>query len=162
MFGLFNKKKENNNEVVAVVDGKMMDIAKVKDPLFSQKMMGDGVAFEVDKDEVVVCSPCSGKMKVLFPTGHAFGVQMENGVEILVHIGIDTVEANGDGFSVLHIKQNDQVKQGQPIVKVNIKKLKEHYEVPIMMIFTNPNGHDLTMPDEKTVITKEVIMTIND
>lgn len=162
MFGFLNKKKANNNEVVAVVDGKMIDITKVKDPMFAQKMMGDGVAFEVDEDEVTVCSPCSGFMKVLFSTGHAFGVQMENGVEILIHIGVDTVEANGDGFSVLHVRQNDQVKQGQPIVKVNMKKLKEHYDVPIMMVFTNTNGHDLTMPYEKTVTSKEVIMTIND
>ena len=89
----FLKNKENNHEVVAIVSGKMCNISQVEDPMFSSKMMGDGLAIISDKDEVVVCSPCSGDLKVLFPTGHAFGVKMKNGVEILVHIGVNTVES---------------------------------------------------------------------
>lgn len=157
----FLKNKENNHEVVAIVSGKMCNISQVEDPMFSSKMMGDGLAIISDKDEVIVCSPCSGDLKVLFPTGHAFGVKMKNGVEILVHIGVDTGESNGDGFQVLNVKQGDYIRAGQPVIKVNLKQLREKYDMPIMMIFTNTNGFDISLPQDRVVEKKEVLINLN-
>lgn len=157
----FLKNKENNHEVVAIVSGKMCNISQVEDPMFSSKMMGDGLAIISDKDEVIVCSLCSGDLKVLFPTGHAFGVKMKNGVEILVHIGVDTVESNGDGFQVLNVKQGDYIRAGQPVIKVNLKQLREKYDMPIMMIFTNTNGFDISLPQDRVVEKNEVLINLN-
>ncbi|WP_270780187.1 PTS sugar transporter subunit IIA [Holdemanella biformis] len=84
-----------------------------------------------------MCSPANGILSVLFPTGHAFGIQMNNGIELLVHIGINTVEANGDGFKVMNVKQGDVVKAGQPIVEVDFKKLSKKYNINTMLIITN-------------------------
>ena len=81
----------------------------------------------------------------MFPTGHAFGVTMKNGVELLVHIGIDTVNAKGDGFRVLGVKQDDTVRAGDPIVEVDLKKLSKKYDMPVMLIITNANANDQTI-----------------
>ena len=109
MFGLFNKKKEVKNDVlqvsdkdiVAIADGELIDVTTVSDPVFAQKLMGESTAFRFTQDKVILCAPANGTLSVLFPTGHAFGVTMKDGTELLVHCGINTVEANGDGFKVL-------------------------------------------------------------
>jgi len=93
---------------------------------------------------MTICAPANGNLTVLFPTGHAFGVTMKNGVELLVHIGINTVEANGDGFKVLNFKQGDEVKAGDPIVTVDFKKLGAKYDMSTMLIVTNANGQTIT------------------
>lgn len=82
----------------------------------------------------------------MFPTGHAFGLTLNNSVELLVHIGINTVESNGEGFTTLK-KQGDVVKAGQPIVKVNQKVLSKKYDMPVMLIVTNPNGQEFKFKD---------------
>ena len=80
---------------------------QVPDPAFSQKMMGDG--FAIEPTEGVVQSPVDGIVEVVFPTGHAVGLRSDDGSEILIHLGIDTVELNGKGFEV-SVKQGDRVK----------------------------------------------------
>lgn len=86
---------------------------------------------------------------------------MKNGVEILVHIGVDTVESNGDGFQVLNVKQGDYIRAGQPVIKVNLKQLREKYDMPIMMIFTNTNGFDISLPQDRVVEKNEVLINLN-
>ncbi|MBQ9154757.1 MAG: PTS glucose transporter subunit IIA, partial [Solobacterium sp.] len=100
MFRLFGK-KERGSFIVSPVNGTAIDISMVNDPVFSQKMMGDGIAFELKEEKAVICAPADGVLSVLFPTGHAFGVTADNGAELLVHIGINTVESEGKGFRVL-------------------------------------------------------------
>ena len=115
--------------------------------MFAEKMMGDSVAFRYPGDKVVLCSPANGTLSVLFPTGHAFGVVTNSGVELLVHCGVNTVEANGDGFRLMKKKQGDAVKAGDPIVEVDLKKLSAKYDMSTMLIITNPN--------EQTIVFKE-------
>ena len=148
--GLFGKKKETLPElnvpdtaIVAMADGKLIDITTVSDPVFAQKMMGDGVAFVYDGDKVTLCSPANGTLSVLFPTGHAFGVTMNNGVELLVHCGLETVNANGDGFRLLGKKQDDKVKAGDPIVEADLKKLGAKYDMTTMLVVTDTNGQTI-------------------
>lgn len=166
--GLFNKmfKKEetagneikvSDTDIIAIADGELIDITTVSDPMFAQKMMGDGVAFNYHGDKVILCSPANGTLSVLFPTGHAFGITMNNGVELLVHCGINTVEANGDGFRVLKKKQGDTVKAGDPIVEADLKKLSAKYDMSTMLIVTNTNGKEISFAQPKTVKLGEVI-----
>ena len=133
----------NDDAIVAVADGKLIDITTVNDPVFSEKMMGDGVAFGFYEDEVTICAPANGQLTVLFPTGHAFGITMKNGVELLVHIGLDTVNAGGDGFTILHKKQGEEIKAGEAVVAVNMKKLQSRYDMSTMLIVTNAKGHKI-------------------
>lgn len=133
--GLFKKK----DEIVAIADGKVVETSSVSDPVFAQEMMGKTLVFSYDADKVVLHSPASGTLTVLFPTGHAFGITTDSGVELLVHCGVDTVNADG-GFKVLDKKQGDRVNVGDPIVEVDLKKLKETYDMSTMLVITNPNG----------------------
>ena len=161
--GLFDKlfKKEevidfpplnvSDDAIVAPADGELIDVTTVSDAMFAEKMLGDSVAFSYKTDKVFICAPANGTLSVLFPTGHAFGIQMNNGVELLVHIGIDTVNANGEGFKVFKKKQGDQVKAGDPIVQADIKKLSSKYDMSTMLIITNPNNKELSLLDPCTV-----------
>lgn len=133
--GLFKKK----DEIVAIADGKVVETSSVSDPVFAQEMMGKTLVFSYDTDKVVLHAPANGALTVLFPTGHAFGITTDGGVELLVHCGVDTVNADG-GFKVLDKKQGDRVNTGDPIVEVDLKKLKETYDMSTMLVITNPNG----------------------
>lgn len=137
--GLFKKK----DEIVALADGKVVETKSVSDPMFAEEMMGKTLVFNYDADTVTLHSPASGTLTVLFPTGHAFGITTDDGVELLVHCGVDTVSANGDGFKLLDKKQGDKVKAGDPIVEVDVKKLKEKFDMSTMLVITNPNGKTL-------------------
>lgn len=131
----------DKNSIVAPVSGKQIAIELVKDTVFSNKMMGDGIAFECEEDFVTVCTPANGELAVLFPTGHAFGITMSNGVEILVHIGLDTVVSAGEGFEINpSFRQGDMIVAGSPVVAVDLKKLRKNYDMTLMLIIINSNG----------------------
>ena len=158
--GLFDafKKKEafkalnvSDQDITAMADGELIDVTTVSDHVFAQKMMGESVAFNYTQDKVTVCSPANGTLSVLFPTGHAFGVTMKDGTELLVHIGIDTVSANGDGFKVLNKKQGTSIKAGEPVVEVDFKKLRQKYDMSVMLIVTNSSEHPVSFINPSTV-----------
>ncbi|NCB32634.1 MAG: PTS glucose transporter subunit IIA, partial [Erysipelotrichia bacterium] len=71
----------DDSSIVAPADGELIDVTKVSDPVFAEKMMGDSIAFAYDTDKTVICAPANGTLTVLFPTGHAFGITMKNGIE---------------------------------------------------------------------------------
>jgi len=120
---------------VAPLNGKMLELKDVPDKTFSEKMMGDGFAIEPINGDVV--SPVNGKIATLFPTEHAIGIIADSGHEILIHFGIDTVNLKGEGFEAL-VKQGESVKAGQPILRVDLKKVKEKAPSVITpIIFTN-------------------------
>ncbi|MBV7272683.1 PTS transporter subunit IIABC [Clostridiaceae bacterium UIB06] len=127
--------KSNDDTFVAPIDGKIVAITDVPDEVFSQKMMGDGFAIEPENGEVV--SPVNGTITTLFPTKHAIGITADNGREILVHFGIDTVNLQGQGIEAL-VQQGDKVKAGQQLLKVDLNEIKG--KVPSIItpiIFTN-------------------------
>ncbi|WP_027416418.1 glucose-specific PTS transporter subunit IIBC [Aneurinibacillus terranovensis] len=124
-----------NDYFVSPLDGKIVDLKDVPDQVFSQKMMGDGFAIEPSNGEVV--SPVDGTVTTFFPTKHAVGLLAENGREILVHFGIDTVNLEGEGFEAL-VKQGTKVKAGQPLLRVDLNQIKG--KVPSLVtpiVFTN-------------------------
>lgn len=135
MFGFFKKKADP--AVYAPVKGKCIDITEVNDEGFSGKIMGDGVA--VIPEERVIKAPADGRLTMIFETGHAFGMEADNGLELLLHIGIDTVNEQGKGFKILK-KSGDTVKKGTPIVELDLADLKKKYDMTTMVIVTNGKG----------------------
>lgn len=148
----------DDNAIVALADGRMIDVTTVPDPVFAEKMMGETIAFKYDGDKVILCAPANGTLTVLFPTGHAFGVTTNNGVELLVHCGVDTVNAKGDGFRLLKKKQGDPVNAGDPIVEVDLKKLSAKYDMSTMLIISNPSERELTFIENKEVKRGESVI----
>jgi PTS system D-glucosamine-specific IIC component len=123
------------DDVVIPLSGRILELEEVPDEVFSKKMMGEGFAIDPIDGEVV--SPVNGKVTTLFPTKHAVGIVAENGLEILIHFGIDTVNLKGKGFEAL-VKQGDIVKVGQPILRVDLNTVKEQATSIITpIIFTN-------------------------
>lgn len=124
-----------SDDIAIAMDGKLLDLSQVPDEVFSQKLMGDGFAIEPENGEVV--SPVDGTITTVFPTKHAIGITSDNGLEILVHFGIDTVNLKGEGLEA-KVSQGDKVKAGQLILKADIESIKE--KVPSIItpiIFTN-------------------------
>ena len=131
--GLFNRKKKE--EFISPMKGKLLSMEQVPDPAFAQKIMGDGVAIELTGKEVV--APFSGTVAAAFPTGHAFGIRTGDGMEILLHIGIDTVNLEGRGFEVA-VRAGDTVKQGDLLVKVDTDYIKSQGKSVVSpIIFTS-------------------------
>lgn len=131
------KKKEKVTDIVltAPISGKMLALENVPDPVFAKKMMGDGIAVDPVNGKVV--SPIDGKIIQVFPTKHAVGISTNNGVEILIHIGLDTVNLNGEGFTS-HVNEGDQVKQGELLISFEIDLVREKAKSTVTpIIITN-------------------------
>ncbi|HCX39812.1 PTS sugar transporter subunit IIA [Lactobacillus acetotolerans] len=134
MFNFF-KKKSNGVEVDAAVDGKIMPITDVKDDVFSTKMLGDGYAIKPSDGHVY--APIGGTISTLFPTKHAIGITTEQGLEVLIHLGLDTVELKGAPFTV-NIKKGDKVKRGDSLATMDIKMITDKgYDDSAIVVYTN-------------------------
>jgi len=133
LFG--SKEKKVNETLFAPLEGKIVKLEDVPDPVFSEKMMGDGIAIEPVNGEVV--SPVKGKIVQVFPTKHAIGIESEIGLEVLVHIGLDTVQMNGEGFSA-HVSVGDKVNVGSKLVTFDLDLVKAKAKSSITpLIITN-------------------------
>lgn len=138
MFGLFKKnKKEESLNFVAPVSGKAVDLSEVPDPVFAQKMAGDGLGIDSTGD--IIVAPCDGELTLVFKTKHAFAMTLDNGIELLVHIGIETVSLNGEGFEQL-AEQGTRVKAGTPIIKIDRELIKSKgLSLVTPVLITNPD-----------------------
>lgn len=133
MLNFFKK----NYEIIAPVSGKVLDLSEVPDEIFSQKIAGDGAAIDVTGN--LIMAPADGELTLVFKTCHAFAVTLDNGVEILVHIGIDTVELKGEGFKLL-VEQGRRVKKGEPIIKIDKEFIESKgYSLITPVLITNPD-----------------------
>ena len=134
MLNLF-KKKDEKLCLYSPVKGELVSIESVNDPVFAGKMMGEGVG--VIPTDTMICAPADGTISLISDTKHAFGMMLNNDEEILVHIGIDTVNLAGKGFEVL-VNVNDKVKKGTPIIKADFDYLKSQgIDTTTMLIFLN-------------------------
>lgn len=109
--------KHEEKDFISPMQGRLMPLSEVEDQVFSQGLMGDGFAVELKDGEVL--APFSGEVVMTFPTKHAYGLRREDGLEVLIHIGMDTIQLNGEGFES-YVQQGDHVTQGQVLAKVNI------------------------------------------
>ena len=123
------KKDKKSEKVVksiiisSPVDGIAADLSTAPDEAFAQKMMGDGAV--VTPQDAIVRAPEDGEVAFVFDTKHAIGFMTDSGVSLLIHIGIDTVKLNGEGFEAL-VESGQKVKKGDPMLKLNLEYLKEH------------------------------------
>lgn len=145
-------------DIVSPVNGELMDITQVPDPVFSEKMTGDGFAFLSDDGKIA--SPVYGKVFNVFPSKHAIGIMSDGGKEVLVHIGVNTVKLKGQGFTVL-VEEGDLVAAGQPIMEVDLEYVKANAKsVMSPVIFSNlPEGSSVTLkkPGKVTIGDKDII-----
>ena len=132
MLNIFKRNNKKNNNIYAFATGDLKPIEEVNDDVFSQKMMGDGIAITPSSDFIV--SPAAGEIVMIYSTLHAFGIRLDNGIEILVHLGLDTVAMNGEGFMKLS-SVGKKVKAGTPIIKMDRNFfLDRGYDIDCMLI----------------------------
>lgn len=153
MLNIFFNKDEFR--IVVPVSGKLINIDKVKDEVFSTRMMGDG--FAIIPSDKNVYSPVEGKIVTVLPTKHAIGLCTKEGLEVIVHIGVNTVNLNGKGFKTF-VKENDRVRQGQKLVAINEELFNDdNNDLTTIVVF--PSGIDCEIKiDEKDVVAKEGII----
>ncbi len=131
-----------NEELICPLAGKLIPITEVEDAAFSSKAMGDG--FAIVPSDGRIYAPFSATVTVAFPTGHAYGLTCDNGKEVLIHIGMDTVELNGKGFKS-HVKQGDRVRQGDLLVETDLDYIKSQNKSAVTpVVFTDGTAVELT------------------
>jgi sugar PTS system EIIA component len=124
--------------VLAPIDGTVVELEKVPDEVFAQKMVGDGVA--IDPSGQVAVAPVAGNLVKLFPGGHAFGISTSAGIELIVHIGLDTIELKGEGFE--NIATEGQIVQaGTPIVRFDRSTIERLGKVILSPVVSTGAGN---------------------
>lgn len=150
---LFNKeeKKVDKEMLLSFTKGKLIDLSEVSDPVFSQKMMGDGFAIIPSEGKVV--SPVAGEIIQVFPTKHAVGIKTESGVELLIHIGLETVHMQGEGFEA-HVQAGNVVSEGDLLVTFDLDLVKEKASSTVIPCIVT--SMDLLESIEVKSVNKEV------
>lgn len=153
----FLKKKKKPEEIYSPVEGKCIPLENVPDKIFAQKIMGDGIGFVFEGDTVY--APCDGEILVIAHTKHAFGMKSKSGVEILVHIGLNTVELNGEGFNVL-VKPGQRVRAHNPIIKIDRPFMNDkNMDLTTPLIITNMDDVEFELNTINSVTLNSVVMT---
>lgn len=139
--------EETEAKIVSPLKGKLVPITEVPDDVFAGKMMGDG--FAIIPEDGLVVSPVSGKVVNVFPTKHAIGIQSTGGREVLIHVGLDTVNLKGEGFETF-INEGDTVKAGQPLLQADLDYIEKNATSTI-----TPIGFTNLAEDEKIALEKQ-------
>ncbi len=162
LFDFMKKNKKKEAQLYNLVEGEVISIEEVPDPVFSQKMMGDGFGVEPANGEIY--APAEGKIVSVFPTKHALGLELTNGIEVLVHIGVDTVELEGGPFEI-HVKEGDKVNKDTLLASVDLNAL-DAAEKPktVIVVFTNMDEVksftlDKTGPSSPGEVIGEVVIS---
>jgi beta-glucoside PTS system EIICBA component len=154
-----NKQLTRKESIVSPITGEVKALSEVKDDAFASEAMGKGVAIEPAVGKVV--TPVDGVVSAVFPTGHAVGITSNEGAEILIHIGINTVQLNGKYFTP-HVKRGDTVKQGDLLVDFDLDKIKEAgFDVTTPVIITNTDRYiEILELGKRNVQAKENLLTL--
>ncbi|WP_057829820.1 beta-glucoside-specific PTS transporter subunit IIABC [Liquorilactobacillus cacaonum] len=138
--------EKEDNKIIAPVDGIIIPLKTVHDEVFSSEAMGKGIAIVPDKGNLK--APVNGTISAVYPTGHAIGLISDQGAEILLHIGIDTVKLNGKNFETL-VKKEQHVSVGENLVSFDLEKIKSAgYDPTVMMIITNSKDYEVITTTE--------------
>ena len=155
MFGLFKPKKQI---LVSPADGDIVKLEDVPDEVFSAKLVGEGIAIMPRSNTFV--APVAGVVSKIFSTNHAFSIKTNNGLEVMVHIGLDTVELNGEGFKAL-AKEGDKVSVGKPIIYADLAFIESKGKPIITPIVVNSEKEVTISSDKvKTIREGEELMEI--
>ncbi|MFT8879362.1 MAG: beta-glucoside-specific PTS transporter subunit IIABC [Oenococcus sp.] len=171
-FGLTNQKQDvktsgqsdtavsGRERLLAPVDGTLIPLKNVKDEVFASEAMGKGVAIIPSAD--VIKAPISGAISMLYPTGHAIGIISDSGIEVLIHIGIDTVQLKGRFFKTL-VKKNEKVNSGQSLVSFDRKAIAAAgFDTTVMMIITNTANYDISVTDESAAEKQNWVLALSE
>lgn len=162
---LFGKKKKEGQaaqevEVKAYADGEVIALKDVNDGVFSEGILGEGIALKPSKGEVV--SPADGVIVNVADTKHSCGIQLDNGVTLLIHIGLDTVMMNGEGFEV-QVKNGQKVKTGKTLITFDCEKIKEagHPDTIMLIVAENEEEREIEyQPYQKVTANKDIVLKI--
>lgn len=139
------------SEVQAPCKGRVMALNQVKDKAFATGALGKGIA--IQPEETMIHAPVNGEIVSLFPTKHAVGIKSEYGIEVLVHIGIDTVELEGKFFEAL-VKTGDTVRKGENLIQADFEEIKKAgYDTTVITVITNTNDYLDVLPVKESVFT---------
>ncbi|MDW4060387.1 glucose-specific PTS transporter subunit IIBC [Staphylococcus saprophyticus] len=146
--------------IYAPGNGQVIPLSEVPDQVFAQKMMGDGVGFILADGKIV--APFDGTVKTIFPTKHAIGLESDQGLELLIHIGIDTVKLNGEGFESF-VETDDRVHKGQVLMQIDLDYITAHAPSTVTpLIITNLEDRQLSVEDVKDVTAEQLIIKVID
>ena len=159
MFDFFKKKKTSELIIGSPVKGKTVPLSSVNDPTFSEGMLGKGAA--ILPSEGKIYAPADGTIETLFDTLHAFSLSTADGVEILVHVGLDTVKMEGDGFTG-YVHSGDAVKKGDLVLEVDLDKVKAAgYDTSTLVVICNTDDYgDVRGLDNKEVQPGDDVIVI--
>ena len=159
MFGFF-KRKEKENVIYSPCNGQIVPLTEVPDPVFSEKVLGDG--FAVIPAEGKIYAPTDGEVTMVFDTLHAIGLTSSQGTELLIHIGLDTVTLTGEPFTA-HVTAGDKVKKGDLLMEVNLDKIKTaglNCITPVLI--NNTDAYDkISLQKEGDVSLDEVVLKLS-
>lgn len=157
MFSIFKKKKKQE-VITSCISGKIVPIEKVNDGVFSEKILGDGVG--IYPYEEIVLSPCDGEIvSVMEETKHALGIKTSNDMEILIHVGINTVSMKGQGFEVF-VKPGDKVSKGDKLISFSRSLIKDNNldDVVIMVVTNSDQFEDLNFKTHINEVSNDTII----
>ncbi|MGB5506414.1 MAG: PTS glucose transporter subunit IIA [Sulfurovum sp.] len=156
MFGFLKRKVR---EIYSPADGQVVALESVDDEVFSQKLVGDGVALIPMSD--VFTAPIEGTVTKIFSTNHAYSIKSPKDLEVMVHIGLETVALEGKGFERL-VNEGDEVKAGDPIIRVDLAYIREHAKDIITPVIIS-EGSDVKSIEKRLSIvkTQDMIMEVN-
>ncbi|WP_249727178.1 beta-glucoside-specific PTS transporter subunit IIABC [Bacillus paralicheniformis] len=156
--GVFAEKLGADETFKSPVIGQMISLSDVEDDIFSSKVMGEGIAIIPSKGELY--APVDGEISLLFETNHALGMKTANGVEVLFHIGIDTVQLEGKFFKPL-VQAGDKVKAGDLLIQFDLEKIKEAgYDPVTLAVITNTDQYDIKVTQLKEVNRQDTLMVV--
>ena len=164
MFSFLKKKESDNKQensqrpLTAFISGKVIPIEEVPDPVFAEKTLGDGAAIE--PDDCVITAPCNGIITaVMSETKHAVGIRTSEGMELLIHEGLDTVAMGGDGFEVF-VKEGQSVKRGDKLIAFDPQKILSRglNTICILAVSNDKQFPDLTFETDMTAIQGETVI----
>jgi len=148
-------------EVSAFMTGRCVDISEVADPTFAQHMIGDGIAIKPSDGHLY--APVDGEVVALFPTGHAIGLRTAGGLEILLHIGLDTVELKGRPFDI-RVAKGQKVKRGDLLVTADLEMIRQsHKDTITSLVVTKPATARITKTSlDADVDPTQIVMLVDD
>lgn len=155
---LFNLFKKETLKIYAPVNGEVIPLEEVPDPVFSQKMMGEGVAVIPEGGDI--CAPVDGTVILVADTKHAIGIRSKDGTEVLVHVGLETVALEGKGFDVL-VQKGDDVSAGQRLMAVDWEYIRTNAEstiTPIVITNGQETGKQYTFTGDKKGVAGETVI----
>ena len=159
MFSFIKKKNVEEYELHSPLKAECIDLSKVKDKMFADRLLGDGVALNPQSNEIL--SPCDAVVQMIAKSKHAIGLKIGNEIDLLIHVGLDTVKLNGEGFQVF-VKEGDRVKKGQKLLNFDSSFIKENgIELTTPIIITNSAYYEIEKANVLTQISpKDIILRI--